>query len=57
MDDAIESNMLEAARRHYRTQLRQHAQQCVLLAVVTTERISAELIDKAIALRAELKDE
>jgi hypothetical protein len=45
--------MLDMARSDQKARSKQHAQHCILLAVVTGEELAAELIDKAIALHAD----
>lgn len=53
MDENPHAEALNAARFDRKDRLRQHAKHCVILAVVTTEPLAAELIDNAIAFRAE----
>jgi hypothetical protein len=53
IDQASDIEALNAARSDRKERQRQHAKHCVLLAVLTSEPLAAELIDKAIVFRAE----
>jgi hypothetical protein len=52
MFEIIHDELLDAARSDHETRSLQHARDCVLLAVVTSEAVAAELIDQAIAIHA-----
>lgn len=53
IDEACHIEALNAARSDRKARLQQHAKHCVVLAVVTSEPLAADYIDKAIAFRTE----
>ncbi len=51
-DDRASPDTIRSARADYRARSEAHVRNCVLLAVVTSEDVAANLIDQAVALRA-----
>jgi hypothetical protein len=52
MFEITHEELVDAARSDREARSMQHARNCVLLAVVTSEAVAAELIDQAIAIHA-----
>jgi hypothetical protein len=52
MFEITHEELVDAARSDHEARSMQHARNCVVMAVVTSEAIAAELIDQAIAVHA-----
>ena len=53
MFELSDEDMVRVAKSDRKARSMQHAQNCILLAVVTSESLAAELIDKAILHHAD----